>query len=171
MDISIRHFLSMNRSRIAFMGEPYTTGKLISFCNEMKKNGLSPDENFLYVATSRFFDAGRECAEVILNSQKRPNAIITAYDEIAFGAMRHLKKNGVRIPEDIAFIGINNTPYSTYVTPSLTSVEIMSEKICDEAIHTLFQNIFDGVTEPHTIVFAPRLIVRDSTTGEDSSEE
>lgn len=163
METSIQHLLSVNRSKIAFMGEPHTTGKLISFCNVMKKNGLAVDEDFLYVADTRFFDAGKECANALLSSPKRPNAVITAYDEIAFGAMHHLKENGVRIPEDIAFIGINNTPYASYVTPSLTSVEIMSEEICEEAIHTLFQNIFDSETEPQTIVFAPRLIVREST--------
>ena len=165
MDLSIRHLLSMERSRIAFMGEPHTTGKLISFCNGMKAHGLNVDEDLLYVSSSRFFDAGRECAEALLKSEKRPNAVITAYDEIAFGAMQHLKENGIRIPEDIAFIGINNTPYAAYVTPSLTSVENMSAEICEEAIHTLFESIFDGVNEPQTIVFAPRLIVRESTNG------
>jgi len=163
MDTSICHLAKTGCRHIGFMGEALTTGKLISFCNAMKKNNLSIAEEFLFVSAKRFYDAGVDCAEQLLSLEKRPDAIITAYDEIAFGAMYHLMKNGIRIPEDISFIGINNTRFAEYSSPSLTSVEIISEEICTQAIQNLFDHILNNKDETETIVFAPRLIVREST--------
>lgn len=163
MDTSIRHLVSRGCHNIGFMGEALTTGKLISLRNSMKENGFVLDEDFVYVSDHRFYDAGLDCAEMLLSKEKRPDAIITAYDEIAFGAMHCLKKNGIRIPDEISFIGINNTRFAEYSSPSLTSVEIFSEEICKHAIQNLFDHILNDKDGTETLVFAPRLIVREST--------
>ena len=163
MNTSIRHLIDTGCHRIGFMGEALTMGKQRSFRNAMKENGLEADEDFIYVSSKRFYDAGLDCAERLLSNEKRPDAIITAYDEIAFGAMHLLKKNGIVIPSDISFIGINNTRFAEFSSPSLTSVEIFSEEVCQQAIQNLFDHILKDETEIKTRVFAPRLIIREST--------
>lgn len=163
METSIRHLTQIGCRRIGFMGENLTTGKMVSFCNTMKKLDLPVQQEFLYTSEKRFYDAGIECARQLLASDHRPDALITAYDEIAFGAMHHLTKNGILIPRDIAFIGINNTRFAEYASPSLTSVEIFSEEICELAVQNLFDHILNNKSETETIVFKPRLFIREST--------
>ena len=163
MEVSIRHLTEIGCHRIGFMGEALTKGKMTSFCNTMKRMGLSVDRELLYFSDKRFYDAGVECARQLLASSHRPDALITAYDEIAFGAMHLLKQHGIAIPDDISFIGINNTRFAEYSSPSLTSVEIISEEVCELAVQNLFDHILHNKSETETMVFKPRLILRDST--------
>ena len=57
-------------------------------------------------------DAGSEAAEKILKMKPRPDGIFVANDNCAAGCMIALKQAGIRIPQDIAFVGFNNDPVS-----------------------------------------------------------
>ncbi len=61
-------------------------------------------------AVSRFLDAG-----------KRPRALVSANDEMAFGAMRAILARGLRIPEDIAVTGFDDVDAAAWTHPALTT--------------------------------------------------
>lgn len=51
------------------------------------------------------------------------SAVFSANDQMAIGAMKAIKKNGLRIPEDIAVVGFDNLNVSSLVTPGLTTIQ------------------------------------------------
>jgi LacI family transcriptional regulator len=60
----------------------------------------------------------------ILRLPQRPTAIVAISDKTAFGAMEAIKEAGLRIPEDIAIVSIDDVSESAYTRPPLTSVHI-----------------------------------------------
>jgi LacI family transcriptional regulator len=60
----------------------------------------------------------------ILRLPDRPTAVVAISDKTAFGAMEAIKEAGLRIPEDIAIVGIDDVGESAYTSPPLTSFRI-----------------------------------------------
>ncbi|MBT5282944.1 MAG: substrate-binding domain-containing protein [Flavobacteriaceae bacterium] len=54
---------------------------------------------------------------------RRSNGLFSITDRTAIGAMNYFKKNGLKVPEDIAVIGFSNWKVSALTSPSLSSVE------------------------------------------------
>ncbi|MBQ8310653.1 MAG: LacI family DNA-binding transcriptional regulator [Clostridia bacterium] len=163
MEIAIHHLTEQGCRKIGYMGERLTSSKQKAFVSKMQEKKLVFEKELLFVSEKRFEHAGFDCAEKLLACTERPDAIIAAYDEIALGAMHLLSECGIRIPQEIAFLGINNISFSSYCGIGLSSIEIFSERECKEAIQKLFQNIFEGTTTPQCLWFEPTLIVREST--------
>lgn len=85
--------------------------------------------------------------ERLLACPERPRAVLCAYDSMAIGAMRCARDHGIRIPEDMAFIGMDNLPETQYLEPPLASVEMHTDEICREAVRILMERINGGDAE------------------------
>jgi DNA-binding LacI/PurR family transcriptional regulator len=92
------------------------------------------------------------------------DAIFSADDESAVGAMRALKEAGLRIPEDIAVVGFDDIQLSRYVTPTLTTVHAPIEMAGYEAIRQLVSLIRTGEAAPLTML-PTELVIRESCGG------
>ena len=68
------------------------------------------------------FESGVDAAEDLLAKGARFTAIFACNDEMAIGAMIACRRSGLRIPEDISIVGFDDTPLSSHVWPSLTTV-------------------------------------------------
>jgi LacI family transcriptional regulator len=79
-----------------------------------------------------------------------PRAIICGYDSIALGAMRAFFERGIKVPDDIAVIGIDDPPSSAYTTPSLSSISHKNEETCKAVASALMAKI-KGEEYPDTI--------------------
>jgi len=111
-------------------------------------------------------DAGIEAAEYILKMKHRPDAVFSANDACAVYCMRTLKQAGIRIPEDIAFVGFNNDPMSKVVEPNLSTVNYpgyaMGEAAATQMINHL--NGISNITSTNIIILRSELIIRESST-------
>lgn len=96
-----------------------------------------------------------------------PDALFAANDMIAIGALHALHEHGLRVPEDVAVVGFDNTRGAEFLIPSLTTVAQPFAEVGREALRHLV-SVLDGdrsaVTTPHTL--PPRLVVRRSTRPE-----
>ena len=63
-------------------------------------------------------------------------------DLIAAGAMKAIKKRGIRIPEDVSIIGFDNMPLCTYVEPSLSTINVPKQYMGQQAVHTMISFLF-----------------------------
>ncbi|MGV9552511.1 substrate-binding domain-containing protein, partial [Streptomyces ardesiacus] len=86
-------------------------------------------------------------------------------DLLAIGAMHTLARAGVRVPEDIAVVGVDGIQEGRYSSPSLTTVAPDKAAIARTAVSTLL-GVIDGSAPAPTDAKAPhRLLVRQSTRG------
>jgi LacI family transcriptional regulator len=92
------------------------------YLDALRQNNIAIDEE-LIVRTKGFSpEHGMEAVRSLLQRTPLPDAIFAVNDGVAIGAMAVIKESGLRIPEDISIVGFDDEPYSSYFTPSLTSV-------------------------------------------------
>lgn len=121
------------------------------------------DEYILVTNLSQ--EAGIEAASRILAMQPRPDAVFVANDNCAVGCMIALKAAGMRIPEDIAFVGFNNDPVSRVVEPNLTTIHYHGYEMGELAARNLINELTGkvAISATNKIVLRSELIVRDSS--------
>jgi DNA-binding LacI/PurR family transcriptional regulator len=111
-----------------------------------------------YYSTVR---SGYELAVALLNETNDFTALICTNDMMAFGAISALQQKGLRVPEDVSVVGIDDILFSREFYPSLTTlshrVEIFGKKVFD----ILCDNIADKSVVGREII-QPELIVRNS---------
>lgn len=107
---------------------------------------------------------GAEAMRILLQRNPRPDGVFCHNDPLAIGAMNAILDAGLRIPEDIALIGIGNLYYDNSLRVSLSSIDQHSEQIGQQAAEIIL-NLMEKKTKPapRTIILDPVLVVRAST--------
>jgi DNA-binding LacI/PurR family transcriptional regulator len=102
------------------------------------------------------------CIDEALSGPQLPTALFCATDFYAMRALRKLYHKGIRVPEDISVIGIDDVLSSKYLIPSLTTMAVNRQEMGRLGID-LLQKAING--EPCKSIVLPRceLIVREST--------
>lgn len=112
-------------------------------------------------------EAGADAAAIIREMKPLPDAVFVANDNGAVGCMTALKQMGIRIPEDIAFVGFNNDPVSTVIEPNLTTVNYPGYEMGQIAARNLIDHL-NGASSIHstnTIILRSELVIRESSVG------
>jgi DNA-binding LacI/PurR family transcriptional regulator len=89
-------------------------------------------------------------------------AFVAANDQMALGAMLALKEAGLRIPEDVSVVGIDDISEAAYLDPPLTTVRNDFDGQGRAAVHQLLALIENTKASP-TFVAPPLLVVRKSS--------
>ena len=126
---------------VGFIGERYTNSKLDIFKRALRHHGLPVRKTNIAVSDARFAAAGEEGMRELIRRGTVPSVIVTAYDQIAYGAMSYAKEQGYRIPEDVSFVGMDDLSSTDYVNVPLTSVHVHLEDTCEEIVDLLFKKI------------------------------
>jgi LacI family transcriptional regulator len=109
------------------------------------------------------FDAagGRWAAEQLYDSGARPEAIFATNDFAAIGAIGVLRDRGLRVPDDVALAGFNDTPLSAEMSVSLTTVRSPMHEMGRCALEMLVKVMRGETVESQAL--HPELVIRDST--------
>jgi LacI family transcriptional regulator len=108
---------------------------------------------------------GIEAAMEILGMREKPDGAFITNDFSAVICMQTLKKQGIRIPEDIAIVGFNDDAISEIIEPKLTTIRYPGHDVGELAALNLINQLL-GVTSQHqakTIIVRSDLIVRQSS--------
>jgi LacI family transcriptional regulator len=101
-------------------------GRLNGYKKALARHGLPVQEEYI-VKRDRVEEtgdlAGFQAMQELLALDTRPNAVFCYNDLTAVGAMEATLKAGLKIPEDIAFIGCGNFRYADYLRVPLSSID------------------------------------------------
>ncbi|MFD0705560.1 LacI family DNA-binding transcriptional regulator [Alloscardovia venturai] len=113
--------------------------------------------------TTYGFESGRDAAVSLAHNGV--TALLCASDALALGAIKALKAQGIRVPEDISVIGYDDSPQLSYTSPGLTTLRQPVTAMAKSAVNTLFTMMSDSshLGERNVITFDPELVVRGST--------
>lgn len=130
----------------------------------LKRHDIPVDESMI-IESNLKLDAGRELGKQLLSWNELPDAIFSASDYGAVGAMEVLKNNGIRIPDDIALVGFSNESFTSFVEPALTTVDQHGEKMGQIAARLFLDhaNNKNKTFTPSKTVLNPELIIRKSS--------
>ena len=94
---------------------------------------------------------------------QRPTAVFVAADVMAFGALRAAREAGLRVPGDLEVVGFDDVDASAYV--GLTTLRQPMAEMGDLAMEKMLRRLDAPDAPPSHTVFAPRLVVRETTGG------
>lgn len=132
------------------------------YLDALTEAGIEPDS-----AIMRDLDANEQQAEAytreLLQLDNRPTALLCTNDTIAVGAVKAALRSGLRVPEDLAVIGFDDSLVSRVIEPELTTVRIDSYRMGELAARLLFQLIDGETLQNDRITISTQLIVRGTT--------
>ncbi len=106
---------------------------------------------------------GAEAARRLLRVHPLPDAIVCSNDLNAVGALEALSSAGLRVPQDVALTGFDDTVLATTSRPRLTTVRQPVDDLAETAVAALLAAIQDPASPPHSIALPAILVPRDST--------
>lgn len=162
MNDIVDYLVDMGHTRIGYVGENHTITKNESFIKAVENKGIEFNADDFYVVSRRFEKIGFEAAEKMLEKGNLPTAIVTAYDEVAMGIISYLTDNGIKVPEDVSVIGINDIPFAAYSQIPLTTVSTHIDKKCEIMVELLYDILYRENTNPRQIYVEHTLVKRSS---------
>jgi DNA-binding LacI/PurR family transcriptional regulator len=100
----------------------------------------------------------------LLHTQNHPTAIIGNRDEYCFFLLKALSAHGVRVPQDMALVGVNDGPFCELSNPALTSVGFDLQTSTANSIEAIDAIVHRKTPNPEWFIFPPpRLSVRESS--------
>jgi LacI family transcriptional regulator len=161
------HLLEQGRKRIVYIGGNL---KRNVYADRLKGYKLAhlemgiPVDDSLQIINDLSEQAGIEAAQQILGMKPRPDGIFAANDTSAVACIQELKRNGLKIPDDVAVVGFNNEPISRVVEPNLTTIHYPGREMGEIAASTLINSINQlPASSLNTLVLRHLLIIRDSS--------
>jgi len=167
-----QHLLGLNHTRIGHLASPSTgeiaQARLRGIEAALKEAGLTLRPEWCpIVPPGAEVEGGFQAMRVLLElpADERPTAVIAFNDIIAVGALHAIHACGLRVPQDISILGMDDIAVAAHTYPPLTTVGQPKYRMGKLAVQTL-RRMKEGKISPSnncTLMESP-LIVRESTT-------
>ncbi|GGJ28273.1 LacI family DNA-binding transcriptional regulator [Deinococcus roseus] len=166
IQMALQHLLALGHSRIAHLAATVETetfqARTRAYQQFFAEQGwtLKPEWQ---VKAPFSLEGGKEGALQLLSlPEERPTAILCDGDFLAVGVYKAAKQLGLRIPEDLSVIGVDNLELSQYIEPELTTLHIPAYQMGQAAAQQLIQ-LLEGQPRAEKVVwFQTELIKRGS---------
>ncbi len=153
------HLIERGCRKVAFVGtNSYNTAsseRYEGYKRALVESGLEMDEKLV----KRYgieIEGGYRSAKDLLKSGVEFDGVFAYNDLMAFGVIKALKEVKIEIPQEVKIVGYDDIPYSSMITPSLTTMRI-KKQLMGRVAFELFLNPEDRV------VLDTELVVREST--------
>ncbi len=164
------HLLSLGRQRIAAIGilersrSEAPALRLQGFLQALREAGQEIDPALLVPVDLWSRAGGAEAMRYLLSLKHPPDAVFCFNDLLALGAMSTLHEAGLRIPRDVAVVGVDDIEDGCYATPTLTTIAPDKEEMSRLAVTLLLGRIKGTRQQPPERIAVPfHLRVRKST--------
>ena len=167
---AVEHLIMEGRRKIAhFAGPPLlqiSVNRINGYKDALRKHGIPFDPKLLIDCGSGLEqENGSEAAQKMLDSGVRPDAVFAICDPIAIGVMMTLKKNHVRIPDEVAVVGFCDEPVAKVVQPQLSSLVQPAFRIGEATVELLLNQIRSKAALVEKKILSAELKVRESSVG------
>ena len=165
---AVRHLLQLRHRRIAmiaatdptFPGWPRDTPRSSAYYAALAEAGVAVDEQ-LVVTVDWGGRSGADGMSRLLSLREPPTAVYAHSDEVALGAMRTIRRAGLRVPQDISIVGIDDHPLADLM--DLTTVH---QPVREQGARSaeLLLALLRGDHVDRSVTVPTRLVVRGSTS-------
>jgi LacI family transcriptional regulator len=170
-EMATNHLIEIGRKRIAHIGGGHSSpsrDRLHGYKKALAAADLMMPDGFV-VSRERVEETGDaigfQLMSELLQRKPRPDAVFCYNDLTAVGAIEAALQAGLRVPEDIAFIGCGNLRYANYLRVPLSSIDHQTEELGRVAGQLALDLAANPEHEPMTKLVPSRLVVRESTAG------
>lgn len=170
--LAAQHLIERGCRQIIFATEATLTlsrsNKIDGFLAALRSHQLPAYERVIEGKASseygdtEMFELGRSMVNRILAMTPRPDGIVAINDALGIGLMTGLRAAGVRIPQQMSIVGIDNISLAGFAEPGLTSVMPPQAAMAQVMVERLIRRINDPQLPPGEFLFPPTLVSRRS---------
>jgi len=120
---------------------------------------FNPDYEMTLDPSMDYREAGREAMRRLLAMPQPPDAVFAYNDSTALHAIELCREMGVRVPEDIRFVGYDDIDAASRSKPTLSTVRVGIETLGYVAARSLIE----GEVTPIEVSLPVELVVRESS--------
>jgi len=128
-EIAVRKLADLGHKSIGYAGPPegfFEEARLAGVQRALAELGLAPCSVF---SGAQSLAGGRAAARQFLASGARPTAVVGFDDQVALGFIQEVSAAGVRVPDDVAVIGVDDLLIAQASTPALSTMKAPAEEI------------------------------------------
>jgi LacI family transcriptional regulator len=164
---AVNHLIGLgHRSIVMISGDGFTFGRQRAegFFQALTEADIDfKEKNIVYARayTPEFGIYGMR--ELLLRNRFGFTALFAATDELAIGAIRVLRDEGIRVPEDVSVVGFDDIDIANYMVPRLTTIRQPLAEMGEKTSLTLHRSIsgVNGIAQDQILPY--ELIIRQST--------
>ena len=167
---AIRHLVGLGHSKIAFLAGPHKLHSAITRENDfraaMQSVGLTIQKKWVIECDHTLKGGVAGFAQLQAQALSgRPTAILCSNDMTAIGVLRAAYMDGLRVPDDVSVIGLDDIDFAEFTLPPLTTIRLSRAELARSAFEALRQQAEDP-KNPHIqreYLVSTSLVVRGST--------
>jgi LacI family transcriptional regulator len=163
--LATSHLLGVGRRAIAHIAGPpiaHAKRREKGWREALRARGMKIADD--WVVRGGFMESdGYRLMKRLLTVRPRIDAVFAANDPAAIGAMKAIWEAGLRVPDDIAIVGVGDIALGDLLRVPLTTVGWSRRDQGRHAAELLLNGLDLEVDEPQRVIIPPRLIVRESS--------
>lgn len=176
--IAMRYLIEQGHRRIALVTTPltrWTRNEVFKGYHEsLKAAGIEFEEKLIYVSgpepANKEIDfeyySGLQLGDrfaLDMHGPDRPSAVLCINDMVAFGFIKSISKNGIKVPDDISVMGFDNIPFAETFIPALTTIQYPAYETGRLATIMIIDKLQSQDSSMSiNMSLEPRLIIRDT---------
>ncbi len=171
--LGIEYLIELGHKNIGIINGPalYASGPERFHCliECMKSYNIPIQDRFIVTASDYSEYQGYIKTKALLHRGSLPTAIFSLCGGLSIGSLKAVRESGLRIPEDISFISFDNSNYTEYLDPPITTIMQPASEFGIVAVNTLFKMIQGEQHANNCIELIPELIIRNSCSKPESA--
>ena len=166
--VATRHLLDLGHRRVALLsayredGNEIARQRVLGFQQAMWEAGVALDPA-LVVQGDWTFESGYDLGRALLTRQPPPTAIFVLSELMALGVLEAAQSLGLRVPDDLAVVTTEDSPWVERVRPRLSAVHVPMYEVGTRAVEVLFSLLEHPAQEPQQIIIPTTFVARESS--------
>ena len=164
--LATEHLIRLGHKRIACITGSKETipsyKRVYGYKASLEANGLEYDPALVLRGDFNII-SGVNCTNRLLEMENRPTAIFACNDLMAMGVMQSAYTHGLKIPDDLSVVGLDDIYWSKYTVPPLTTIKLPVHQLAEEAVKNLLSRIENPDKASRTVMMEVHLENRAST--------
>lgn len=164
--MAVQHFIDKGYRRIGMMTTTIIRNlsprieRISGYKYTLEENGIPIVDEYIKSTELKHLQSG---LEEMLSLEKPPQAILAGNDLALVEILKYVKQNHLKVPSDLALIGIDETSFASFYNPGLTTIAQPTIEMGEKAAGLLLDKIQKKETDEMLIYsFQPKLTIRES---------
>lgn len=168
--IATEHLLALGHRRIGFIGD--IDQRFDGYLQSLRQYDVAFDHAVVpFYVNHQQVDLVRNSPEgglrgmsQLLHTGSPPSAVFAASDEVAIGVLRAAREHGLRVPEDLSIVSVDDIELASYMSPPLTTVRVPRQEMAHLAVRTMTEHALEQADMAVNYLLPADLVVRSSTS-------
>jgi DNA-binding LacI/PurR family transcriptional regulator len=164
--LAARHLIDLGHERILHIAGPQSARPAVDrqrgYQAALTESGINW-QRVLYTGDLWGPADGHSLMAAVLKEKELPTAVFASNDRVAIGALHAIIDRGLRVPEDISLVGVDDIEITQHLNPPLTTIRQPLPELARRAVEMLLGLIKADAAAPAPVLLEPELIVRRST--------